>query len=174
MKRINAKTKNIIYTALFSALCTTATMIAFPAGIGYVNAGDIIVLLGAFMLSPIQAASAAGIGSALADILSGYAIYAPATLIIKAIMALGACYLSRWLRRINVPAPLSIMLAAVFAELCMCCGYLAYEWTVLGYGIAALSSIPANLTQAAFGCVGGMLLYYIMKSTKLTDKLPAM
>ena len=174
MKRTNEKLTRLVHTSLFCALCTTATLIAFPSGMGYVNAGDMVVLLGAFTLSPLQAVVSAAVGSALADVLVGYTISAPATLIIKAFMAAGACYLLKILKRLNVPSPLSVALSAIFSELCMTCGYLAYEWYVLGYGMAALSNIPANLIQGAFGCVGGILFYYILKSTKLTNKLPAM
>ncbi len=166
--------RRLVFTALFSALCTASTMVAFPSGFGYVNAGDMVVLLGAFTLSPIQAMAAAGIGSAMADIFCGYAIYAPATLIIKMLMAATALFLSRALKRISIPALISTVFSAIAAELVMVLGYLAYEWNVLGYGIGALASIPANLTQAAFGCVGGICFYYVAKNTKLTNKLPAM
>ncbi len=86
----NNSIKQLVLTALFAALCTVATMIAFPAGPGYINAGDIVLLLAAFTLAPTQAMLAAGIGSALADLLNGYAMYAPATFVIKALMALCA------------------------------------------------------------------------------------
>ena len=166
-------TKKLVITSLFSALCAVSTMVAFPVGFGYVNAGDMIVRLGAFTLSPVQAIAAAGIGSAMADLLLGYAAYAPATLLIKALMAAVAYFLSHRLKKINTPAPIAVTLSAVCAELCMVFGYLGYEWTMLGYGSAALTSIPANLTQAAFGCVGGILFYYIAKNIKITDKLTA-
>lgn len=148
-------------------------MIAFPAGYGYVNAGDMIVLLGALTLTPVQAIAAAGIGSAMADVISGYAIYAPGTLLIKMLMAACACYLFRALKSIKLPDPLAVAFSAVSAELVMAVGYLAYEWFPLGYGSGALASIPANLVQAAFGCVGGICFYYVAKTAKLTDKLPA-
>lgn len=173
LMKTNEKLRKLIFTSLFAALCTVATMIAFPTGTGYVNAGDIIILLGAFTLSPLQAISAAAIGSALADLINGYALYAPGTFVIKAIMVLCALYLSRGLKKINVPSALTIMLSAICGELCMIIGYLIYESSILGYGYAALSGIPANVVQGAFGCVGGIALYYILKNTKLTNKLPA-
>ena len=173
MIKNNTSVKRLVFTSLFSALCTVATLIAFPAGFGYVNAGDMIVLLGAFCLSPIQAITAAAIGSAMADILCGYAIYAPATLIIKALMAAAAYYLMRTLKKTHLPTFLSAVISAVAAELIMIVGYISYECFALGYGSAALASIPANLTQAIFGCVGGVGFYYVTKTTKLTNKLPA-
>ena len=54
---------------------------------GYVNLGDCGVLLSAWILGPWYGGAAAGIGSMLADIFSGYAHYAPGTLAIKLSMA---------------------------------------------------------------------------------------
>lgn len=47
---------------------------------GYVNLGDCAVLMSAWVLGPLYGGAAAGIGSALADLLSGYAHYVPAPL----------------------------------------------------------------------------------------------
>lgn len=44
---------------------------------GYVNLGDCAVLISAWMLGPLYGGAAAGIGSALADLLSGYAHLCP-------------------------------------------------------------------------------------------------
>ena len=79
----------LVYTALFTALTTVATLvIQVPSPMsGYVNLGDAMVLLSAWILGPVYGTAAAGIGSMLADLLSGYAYYAPGTLIIKCLMA---------------------------------------------------------------------------------------
>ena len=69
----------LVYTALFTALTTVATLvIQVPSPMsGYVNLGDAMVLLSAWILGPVYGTAAAGIGSMLADLLSGYAYYAP-------------------------------------------------------------------------------------------------
>ena len=80
---------------MFAALACVATMvikIPSPLG-GYINLGDCIVLLAGWMLSPIYGLLAAGLGSALADILSGYVAYAPMTFVIKALMAVATFYI---------------------------------------------------------------------------------
>ena len=88
-------TKKIVLCSLFTALTTVATIvIQIPLSIsGYINFGDVFVLLAAFLLGPIYGAVSAGVGAMLADILTGFAIYAPATLIIKALMAVVAFFL---------------------------------------------------------------------------------
>lgn len=50
--------------------------------------GDCLVNLSAWILGSFLGTVAAGVGSALANVLSGYMIYAPIILVIKAAMAL--------------------------------------------------------------------------------------
>ena len=91
---MNTTTKKIVMASMLAALCCVATMIIkIPSPLkGYLNLGDCVVLLSGFMLSPLYGFLAAGVGSALADIFSGYLVYAPATFVIKGIMALIAFY----------------------------------------------------------------------------------
>ena len=81
----------LVMAALFAALTCIATLViqlrVAPTG-GYVNLGDCGVLLSAWLLSTPYAVAAAAVASALADLVAGYAYYAPATLVIKALMAL--------------------------------------------------------------------------------------
>ena len=81
--------RKLVQSALFAALCTAMTLvIQVPSPVsGYVNLGDCGVLLSAWVLGPWYGGAAAGIGSMLADIFSGYAHYAPGTLAIKLAMA---------------------------------------------------------------------------------------
>ena len=87
-------TQKIIVSSMLAALTCVATMIIkIPSPLhGYLNLGDGIVLLAGWMLSPMYGFLSAGLGSALADILSGYIAYAPATFMIKGLMAVIAFY----------------------------------------------------------------------------------
>ena len=79
--------KRLVYTATFAALCCIATwLLVIPLPYGYFNVGDVFVLLAGWCLGPLYGGLAAGLGCALADVFSGYALYAPATLIIKSLM----------------------------------------------------------------------------------------
>ena len=149
----------LIFSALFAALSCGATMaLRFPTPIGgYIHAGDAVVLLGAFILGPVWGAFAAGLGSFLADLLSGYALYAPASFVVKALVALvaGAILKSEMFKNKTVLA----VFAGALAELVMVGGYLFYDGVVLKYGLAALGDIPSNLIQAVFGVIAGAALY---------------
>lgn len=83
-------TKKLVFTALLCSLTCIATMvIKIPTPtMGYIHPGDAVVLLCAFLLDPLPGALAAGIGSALSDLFSGYLSYIPATFMIKTVTAL--------------------------------------------------------------------------------------
>lgn len=148
-----------VLAAMFAALtyvATTVVQIAIPATGGYINFGDCIVLLGGFILGPVYGALAGGIGSALADILSGYAVYAIGTFIIKAAMAAVAAILYRNLRK---KIKLSTVISAIVGEIIMVAGYFIYESVFLKYGLAAAGAIAGNSIQAVAGTVSSVLLY---------------
>lgn len=159
----NDKIKKIVWAGLFAALTAVATLIMFPVPSmtnGYVNAGDSLVILSAFLLGPGWGALAAGLGSALADLLYGYYIYIPATFIIKGLMALAAgAILKRSAKNAKIfPA----ILAAILAELIMLGGYLGYETLLYGF-YGAVGSLIGNGIQAVFGAVVGVVLYVSLR-----------
>jgi len=162
----NDKTQKLVWAGLFTALTTVATMIKFVIPIpflmsanGYLNAGDALVIISAFLLGPMYGAFAAGFGSALADIFQGYALYAPATLIIKALMALTAGAILRKLKG-NKPI-FPAVLGGVTAEIIMISGYFAYELVVFGLA-GAIPDIFPNCLQGVFGVVAGTILFYAL------------
>lgn len=150
----------MILTALLAALTYVATNvihIPMPATGGFLNLGDGMVLLSAFLLGPVWGAAAGGIGSMLADLLLGYMAYAPATLVIKGLMAAAAALLFRGLRG-RLGSLSAAVIGGVTAEIIMVGGYFAYEALVLGYGAAAAASIPGNAAQGVAGLILGALL----------------
>ncbi len=84
-------TKTIAFTALFTALTYAMTMIAIPNGVGgFVNFGDSMILICAFVMNPFSAGIAGALGACLADVTLGYSIWAPWTLMIKMVMGIVA------------------------------------------------------------------------------------
>lgn len=156
-------TSKLVYTGLFAALCCVATMmIQIPSPMtGYLNLGDGVVLLSGFLLGPIYGMLAGGIGSMLADLLSGYAHYAPATLVIKGAASLVAGLLLRRLafeHRSTGRHIIATILAGICGELLMVAGYFAYAFFALGNGVAALATIPGNLIQGGLGVFTAAML----------------
>ena len=164
----------IVTASLLAALCCVATMvmqIPTPTG-GFVNLGDTIIILSAFLLSPVYAFLSAGLGSMLADILAGYAQYAPATFVIKGLMALIACFIlngtKKFSQKNNIVSLMFTILTAICAESIMVAGYFVFEAFILSYGIGgALASVLPNAMQGLAGIIGGTLLCEIFKRTKI-------
>ncbi|MBQ1246360.1 MAG: ECF transporter S component [Clostridia bacterium] len=172
------KFRNLIYTAVFAALCCVATLcIAIPLPYGYVNAGDIFVLLSGVCLGPVLGGIAAGLGSALADIFLAYALYAPATAVIKFAVALLAALIFRAGRRAfaGKPARLAVCaLGCLAAEAVMVLGYFLYE-TILYGAVGAAASLVGNTLQGVTCAVGGLLLISAVSSVRhLRHLFPAL
>ena len=123
--------KQIVFTALFAALCCIGTLIiAIPLPNGYFNTGDVFVLLSGWCLGPIYGSAAAAIGSALADVISGYSLYAPATHLIKGFNAFIAYTVCLFWKKCIKKESLDILsraFSAVCGEAIMILGYFLFE-----------------------------------------------
>lgn len=165
---MHSKTKRIVITALMAAMVCVATMIIkIPSPMkGYLNIGDCIVLLCGWLLSPGYGFVAAGLGSALADMFSGYITYAPATFLIKGSMALiaFACFKLMNKRLGRLP---SQIIGAVLAEIVMVLGYFVFEGFMYGFVPSAVN-IPANAVQGAAGLILGIVLVKVFERLKIT------
>ena len=153
-------TLRVSLTALFAALISLATMlirVPSPLG-GYINLGDGIILVAAMLLNPVSAMIAAAIGSATADLLSGYPMYAIGTLIIKGLAAFVAATVVRHKARGRIYPNRAILLAGVCGEAVVVAGYFLYGALALGYGLAAVASIPGDLCQGVLGVIVMILL----------------
>ncbi len=162
---------NLVFGALLAALCCVSTLIIqipTPTG-GFVNLGDVIIVLAAWLLSPVYAVLSAALGSMLADILAGYAQYAPATFVIKGLMALACWGIFKSTDKISLKkpllSPLFTALSALCAEVLMVSGYFIFEAFLLHYGMGALASVVPNLMQGLAGILGGTILTELIKRT---------
>lgn len=165
----NQKLLTIVQAAMLAALCCVATMIIRVPTIGtngYVNIGDSIVLISAWLLGNPYGALAAGIGSALADLLAGYASYVPGTLVIKFAMAFFAALVYSIVSKTRLGKIPAFIISSVVAEVIMILGYFLYESTFLGYGLAAAGSIGSNAIQGITCLVIGNVLINILLGTK--------
>ena len=151
--------RKLVLSAMFAALSCAATMvIQIPIATGYLNFGDGLCLLAGWILGPWYGFAAAGLGSALADLLAGYGAYVPATFVIKGLVALIAALLLRLVRKAGMPAVWQLALSALPAEAAMVLGYFSFETLVLGETAAAAAAVPNNLLQAAAGIALAVLL----------------
>lgn len=152
--------RTIAYIGIGSALICAGTMIIqipVPQTKGYINLGDALVLTIAMLFGFKVGGVAGGLGSALADIILGYAHWAPFTFIIKGIEGLIAGILAYRAQNMSVR-----ILFLVLAGLEMVVGYFIVE--VFMYGIGpAIAELPGNCFQAGSGVVISTLLVLAIK-----------
>ncbi|MGX5818740.1 ECF transporter S component [Chitinophaga lutea] len=162
MSSTNAS-KNWFLTIGFMAVVTITTLflrIPTPTG-GYFNFGDVAVVFCGLLLGKRGGAIAGGLGSAAADLLSGYAMFAPLTLVAKGLegficgMARGK---TKFLYHILPLLGAGSIVVTYFIGECI--------MPQIGFA-SALAELPANGLQAAGGYIGGKFLFELYsKMTK--------
>lgn len=163
MKESKTSTRQLTLAALFMALTTVATMvihIPVPATQGFVNVGDSFVLLSGLLFSHYYGALIGGVGSALADLFLGYTIFAPVTLIVKAIEALLASYIDRG-------NTVSRVIAVIVGVTWMVFGYFIFEVFMFDLPVALSAVIPNSIQGIVSGGLA-LLLYPIVR--RLIDR----
>lgn len=168
--------KQIAFTAVFAALCCVSTLlvsIPLPAS-GYFNTGDVFVLLSGWCLGPLYGSVAAAVGSALADIFSGYALYAPATFLIKGMDAfvayMGWVFFKKFIGKPTLDF-LPRLLSVLFGEAVMVGGYFLFESLILGLGLGAVPNVFGNALQAVCCGVLAVLLIAALYPVKSVQRL---
>lgn len=154
----NKELLKIIYCALLTALIIIGTIIIripIPGGSGgYVNFGDLFIFLGASMFGPLIGAIAGGVGSAMADILSGGAHWAGFSLIIKALMGFAVgkfAYNKKFHSTRN-------LIGVIFAIIILVIGYYIAESIIMGNIYIGLTAIPYNIVQGVISAI----IYFII------------
>jgi uncharacterized membrane protein len=143
--------------AALVAVATFFPQIPIPATKGYLNFGDIMIFVSALSFGPLVGGFAGGVGSAISDVASGYAYFAPFTLIIKGAEGLIAGLISNRLSRKRD------ITAVIIAGVEMVSGYFLAEFFGLSEGWAALSEVPFNILQIAVGGIVGIPIAIILR-----------
>ncbi len=162
-------TRKIVLSSMLAALCCVATMlikIPLPMQLGYVNIGDCIVLLCGWLLSPLYGFLAAGVGSALADLFAGFGVYAPATFVIKGLVALAAHFILRRLQH-KTGNLFARIASGIPAELTMIVGYYLFEGFLMDFK-AAWVNVPYNGAQGIVSLILALLLVQVFEKSKIS------
>ena len=160
------KTQKLAMTGLMMALCMIATIfvrVPIPFTQGYVHIGDSMVFMSALILGRKNGACAAGVGAALADVLGGFAMWAPWTFVIKAgmVLILGTAAAIADKQRGKSSAVVrraEVALGMIASGVFMAAAYWLAEGIMYGNFVAALAGVPWNIGQFAVGMVLAMLL----------------
>lgn len=151
------KNTNWFLTIGFMAVVTITTLflrIPTPTG-GYFNFGDVAVVFCGLLLGKRGGLIAGGFGSAIADILSGYAMFAPLTFIAKGIEGF-ICGIAKDKKGFIYHFLPLVGSASIIIS------YFLGEWIMPQIGFAsAVAELPANTLQAIGGYIGGKFLFEI-------------
>ena len=150
-------------TALVAAV-TLLIRIPMPATEGYVNIGDAIIVAAALLFGPRVGGLAGGFGSALADLLGGYAHWAPFTLLIKGGEGVLVGFLGgRTTIHLATLTNLAVAAALTVPGLAwMVGGYFTVEFFLYSLG-PALASLPGNGLQAVVSLACGLPLAALLR-----------
>lgn len=151
----------IASAAILTAVVALMTLVVrIPVGPtrGYLNLGDMAIFFSALTFGPVTAFIAGGLGTAMADIISGYSQWAPFSFLIHGLQGLAVGYIVLFFRGENrFSLIFSRFLAFLAGTVIMAGGYFLAGSIMVGAAAAAVE-IPMNILQNAVGTVGGLLL----------------
>lgn len=153
-------TRKLTTVAVMAALIFVVTwLVKIPipvSGGAYLNFGDIVIYICAYVAGGPMAALAAAIGSAVADLAGGAALYILPTLIVKALMALaaGALFGDRTFGR--------YLIGCIAGGAIMVAGYGLFELIVFDASYA-IASLPFNLVQWGGSVAAAAALFEVAK-----------
>ncbi len=150
----NWSASRVVVTGVLAGVIAVLTLVVrvpIAPTRGYIHLGDVGVYFAAFAFGPVIGLLAGGLGTALADILGGYAHWAPASFLFHGAQGLVAGYLAfKGTRGLHL---LGWLAGAVIVVL----GYFAVGAVLYGAG-PALTEVPMNVIQVVAGGVIGLPL----------------
>ena len=151
---------------IFTALVFVITAyLHIPTYNGYVHCGDGFIFIAACILPMPYSILVGVLGAMLADLLTGFAIWAPGSMIIKGLLALlFSCKANKIITKRN-------LFMLIPAALISAVGYYLYEALIFGNFIASLVGIPASLVQALASSIVYVALGIAMDKYDIKKKL---
>lgn len=162
--------RQMCLAAVFTAVVFVFTAyLHIPSHTGYTHVGDAFIYLAACLLPLPYAMFVGAAGAMLADCLTGFAIWAPGSVIIKAVAVL--FFSAKGAKIMTLRNGLALIPASA---LCIG-GYYLYEALITGNFIVPLAGIPGYITQSVlssvlFAVLGVALDKLKIKQTVLGEK----
>ncbi|HKL59125.1 MAG TPA: ECF transporter S component [Sphaerochaeta sp.] len=154
----NRNALKVAVVAVLTAVVVVFTMIVrIPTAKGYLNLCDVAICFVAFTFGPWSAFIAAGLGTALADLFSGYAQWAPISFVVHGLEGLLVALIVRQKSSVTIPFGTKL-LAGVVCMVTVSFGYFALSAIFISGASVAAAEIPWNLVQSGVGVVLGLAL----------------
>ncbi len=159
------KIKLMCLTGVFTAVVFIFTAyLHIPSHMGYFHAGDGFIFLAACMLPLPYAVFAASCGALLADCFTGFAVWAVASVVIKAAIVMLFC------RKTDKIVTLKNILMLVPAAIISIGGYYLYEALLVGNFLTPLSCVHTNVIQAVISSTLYIIVGIILDKMKFKEK----
>lgn len=145
----------ITYTAIFTAIIVLAiSVIKFSTGLGegYIHLGDSIIYLVSCVLPFPYCLIASALGGALADILSGFAIWSIPTMIIKMLNALPFAIICRKYKSNKILCKQTVFIT-ILSGCITILGYFVAECILYSVASATLSLLGNTIQAVASGII---------------------
>lgn len=179
MKKIN--TVAIVRCALMTAVVAVCTMLGFSVGTGFVNFGDTMIFVTAYLLGPIPAMVAGGVGSLIADSIV-YPLTMWFTLFIKGIEGLVAGLMFKYVagkKPYRTPVKITLgVVSMIVGGIFMVMGYFGTQalfWgdEETGKLAAAIMQLPWDCLQLGVSTVLASLFIYVIRIERAVQIKPA-
>ena len=157
--------RELVLAALCIALVTVATMVIRVPAIaieGYLNFGDAMIFVVAALLGPRIGFLAGGIGSGLADLLGGFAHWAPWTFVIKGAEGLIAALIIYQVYHTERTVSGRVLTGLIVAAAWMNVAYYIAGGIIYGFG-PALANVPMTLIQGGVSVVLATALLFAIR-----------
>lgn len=165
MNTRDKKTSLIVTTALLTALVLICTLILkLPVGPDcYIHLGDAVILLAVILLPRGYACFAGAVGATLADLMGGFAFWAPWTFAVKLLFILVfGFFLDRSRKNASektlLGVPVIELIGLVVSGIVAVVGYFLSEYMLFGNWIPAATCIPFNIIQVTVAAIIAELL----------------
>ena len=160
-----SRTKQLVFAALFVALVFVFTAfinvrLPIAANGGLIHLGNVPLFIIAVLFGKKFAALAGGLGMALFDLMGGWLLWAPFTLVIVGLMGytVGAICENRQ----GVAWYAAAFAAATVIKVV---GYYLAEMIIYGNALAPLASVPGNLVQMGVAILAVLPIANKLKKT---------
>lgn len=159
----NRNALKVAVVAVLTAVVVVFTMIVrIPTAKGYLNLCDVAICFVAFTFGPWSAFIAAGLGTALADLFSGYAQWAPISFVVHGLEGLLVALIVRQKSSVTIPYGTKLF-AGLVCMVTVSFGYFALSAIFISGASVAAAEIPWNLVQSGVGVVLGLALAAAVK-----------
>lgn len=165
MNTRDKKTSLIVTTALLTALVLICTLILkVPVGPDcYIHLGDAVILLAVILLPRGYACFAGAVGATLADLMGGFAFWAPWTFAVKLLFILVFgffldCSRKNASEKTLLGVPVIELIGLVVSGIVAVVGYFLSEYMLFGNWIPAATCIPFNIIQVTVAAIIAELL----------------